>query len=129
MLGLSARSTALTHQSRQLRSWQQVRRQRAWELHRKRWKQAHIAEALGVSQGAVSQWLKRATLHGAQTLYAQPRPGRPALLTPDQRAQLVDLLVQGAEAFGFHGAVWTRRRVARLIKDQFGICYVPRHVG
>jgi transposase len=122
-------STAHTHQLSSWRDWREARRQRAWELHHKGWKQCLIAEALGVSQGAVSQWLKCGTLHGGQALCARPRPGRPALLMPDQRAQLGELLAQGAEAFGFRGAVWTRRRVAQLIKDQFGISYEPRHVG
>src|SRR6266498_2158755 len=89
----------------------EYRRQRAWELHHKGWKQHLIAEALGVSPGAVSQWLKRATLCGPQSLHAQLRPGRPALLTPQQRQQLAALLTQGAEAFGFRGALWTRGRV------------------
>jgi transposase len=51
------------------------------------------------------------------------------LLTPDQQAQLVRWLEQGAEACGFRGAVWTRRRVAQLIRDRFGISYHPTHVG
>src|SRR6266566_1528296 len=89
-------------------SWREGRRRRAWELHQMGWTQQHIAQALGVSQGAVSQWLKRATLHGVgdgeQALCTLHRAGRPALLAPDQLAQLVGLLAQGAEAFGFRGA-------------------------
>ena len=84
---------------------------------------------MGVAQGAVSQWLTRATQQPATALRSQRRPGRPPLLTADQRHQLVALLTCGAEAFGFRGAVWTRRRVARLIQDQFAIRYTPRHVG
>ena len=121
--------TMSTPHNHQPSDWHEGRRQRAWALHLKGWTQLHIAEALGVSQAAVSHWLKRATLAGPQTLCTQPRPGRPSLLTAGQRAQLVELLTLGAEAFGFRGAVWTRRRVARLIKDQFGISYEPRHVG
>lgn len=33
---------------------------RALELHHKGWVQSKIAEALGVTHGAVSQWLARA---------------------------------------------------------------------
>jgi predicted transcriptional regulator len=40
-------------------NWREGRRLRAWELHQKGWQQQAIAEALGVTQGAVSQWLKR----------------------------------------------------------------------
>ncbi|MDP8946651.1 MAG: helix-turn-helix domain-containing protein, partial [Actinomycetota bacterium] len=36
------------------------RRLRAWELKQEGWKQRDIARALGVSKGAVSQWMKRA---------------------------------------------------------------------
>jgi transposase len=50
-------------------------------------------------------------------------------LSTAQLAQLVELLRQGAEAHGFLGDVWTRRRVAQLIKDEFAISYHPTHVG
>ena len=40
--------------------WREGRRLRAWELHEQGWSQTSIAQALGVTQGAVSQWLKRA---------------------------------------------------------------------
>jgi transposase len=110
-------------------SWREGRRHRAWELHQQGWTQSRIADALGVTQGAVSQWLKRATQTGVEALRDHPAPGPQPLLTPDQRAQLVHLLEQGAEAYGFRGEVWTRRRVAQLIRDQFGISYHPTHVG
>jgi transposase len=111
------------------RSWQEGRRLRAWDLHLQGWTQQHIAEALGVTQGAVSQWLKRATTKGVAALRDHPAPGPTPLLTPDQHAQLVGLLEQGAEAFGFRGAVWTCRRVAHLIHAQFGVTYHPAHVS
>jgi predicted transcriptional regulator len=40
--------------------WREARRYRAWALHRRGWTQRTIATALGVTPGAVSQWLKRA---------------------------------------------------------------------
>jgi transposase len=110
-------------------SWREGRRQRAWQLYQQGWTQVHIATALGVSQAAVSQWLARASSSGPAALADHPASGRPPALNPDQRAQLVDLLKQGAEAHGFLGAVWTRRRVAQLIKEQFAIRYHPTHVG
>ena len=77
----------------------------------------------------MSQWLARASRQGPASLADQPPPGRPPALHRDQRAQLVTLLEQGAEAHGFLGDVWTRRRVARLIKERFAITYHPTHVG
>jgi transposase len=110
-------------------SWRAGRRQRAWELHKQGWTQQQIAHALGVSQGAVSQWLKRATLHGPQSLRDHPAPGAPPRLGLEQQAQLVAWLLEGAEAFGFRGDVWTCRRVTELIKEQFAVSYHPAHVS
>jgi len=44
--------------------WREERRKRAWALKQDGWPQKDIATALGVSEGAVSQWLKRAREHG-----------------------------------------------------------------
>jgi len=111
------------------RSWREGCRLRAWELHQQGWTQQHIAQALGVTQGAISQWLKQATLHGVEALRDHPAPGARPKLLADQRAQLAALLLEGAQAFGFTGEVWTARRVAQLIKDQFHVSYHPDHVG
>lgn len=110
-------------------SWHEGRRLRAWELHQQGWTQHRIAQALGVTQGAVSQWLQRARLHGLAALRDHPAPGAAPLLTAEQQAQLVALLLEGAEAYGFRGAVWTCRRVRQLINDQFGVTYHPAHVS
>jgi transposase len=110
-------------------SWSEGRRLRAWELHQMGWTQNRIAEALDVTQGAVSQWLHRAEREGLPALHTHPEPGPQPRLTPAQLAQLPNLLACGAEAFGFLGDVWTRRRVAQLIKDAFGINYHPAHVS
>ncbi len=60
----------------------------------------------------------------------RPPPGVAPRLSPEQRAQLLSLLSQGAEALGFQGDVWTQPRVATtLIRDQFGISYDPSQVG
>ena len=38
------------------KNWREERRMQAWKLHEQGWKQRDIAIALGVSEGAVSQW-------------------------------------------------------------------------
>ena len=100
---------------------------RAWELHEQGWKQKDIAAALGVSEGAVSQWFKKANAQGTEALRHQPAPGATPKLTAEQRAQLPALLRKGAEAFGFRGQVWTTERVAEMIKQTFGVSYHPAH--
>ena len=63
--------------------WREGRRRRAWELKQPGWKQPgwkqqDSAAALGVTPGAVSQWLKRGREQGIEGLRRHPAPGRPA---------------------------------------------------
>jgi transposase len=107
--------------------WKEGRRLRAWELWQQGWKQKDIVRALGVSKGAVSQWLKRGKTEGKPALRRHPAPGAQPKLSAEHLAALPSLLTQGAEAFGFRGQVWTGRRVAEVIKRQFGVSYHPGH--
>lgn len=109
--------------------WREGRRVRAWELHQQGWKQKAIADALGVSPGAVSQWLKRGRDGGVGGLRRQPPPGAKPRVSADQLVELQHLLAQGAEAFGFIGEVWTSKRVAALIKRFLGVTYHRAHVS
>ena len=109
--------------------WREGRRLRAWELAQQGWTQDAIGAALGVTQGAVSQWLKRARQGGVAALRRRTSPGTPPKLTPEQRAQVPALLAQGAEAFGFRGDLWTAPRVAAVIKARFGVQYHPAHLS
>jgi transposase len=110
--------------------WREGRRRRAWELKEAGWKQTEIAAALGVTSGAVSQWLTRARAEGVEEgLRSHPASGRPPKLTAEQRAQLPALLDRGAEAYGFRGQVWTCKRVGEVIRRTFGMTYNPAHVG
>src|SRR5690606_36054566 len=93
------------------------------------WPQCTIAEALGVSLGAVSQWSKRARADGAAALRHRKGSGRPPALDARQQAQLVEWLREDAEAMGFRGAVWNCGRVATLIERAFGVRYHPAHVS
>ena len=109
--------------------WREGRRRRAWELQAAGWKQQDIAAALGVTPGAVSQWLKRARERGVQGLRRHPAPGRQPRLTAEQLAQLPALVERGAEAYGFRGQVWTCKRVAEVIRRTCGVTYHPAHVS
>src|SRR5262249_38326476 len=94
------------------------------------WKQQDSAAALGVTGGAVSQWLARARAQGVEEgLRRHPAPGPTPKLTPEQLAQVPALLDRGAEAYGFRGQVWTCKRVGEVIRRTFGVTYDPAHVG
>ena len=119
----------MTQEATQPKEWREERRLRAWALKAKGWSQQKIAEALGVTAGAVSQWMRRGREGGVEALKRRPRPGAVPKLTAEQRAQIPLLLAQGAEAFGFRGDVSTAKRVATVIRREFGVRYHPNHVG
>ena len=73
-----------TLSSQEATDWREGRRLRAWELKQEGWKQRDIARALGVSKGAVSQWMKRAEEEeGVEALKHRPPPGAQARLSED----------------------------------------------
>ena len=109
--------------------WREGRRRRAWELAQQGWKQRAIAAALGVTPGAVSQWLKRARTDGVEALRRHPAPGPMPRLTAAQRDQIPTLLARGPEAYGFRGQVWTCKRVAEVLRRTFGVTYHPAHIN
>ena len=109
--------------------WREARRLRAWELKKKGWKQTDIAEALGVSDGAVSQWLKAARKKGIEALRTRSGGGPKQRISDEQLNQLPELLAKGPEHYGFEQDTWSYSRVAELIRCEFGISYTPVHVG
>jgi transposase len=115
--------------SSQASDWREGRRLRAFELKQEGWKQQEIAYALGVSKGAVSQWMKRAQEQGVESLRHKPPPGASPRLSEEQLAKLPELLAQGAPAHGFRGEVWTCERVAKVIHKEFSVSYHPAHVS
>src|SRR5215213_5531889 len=116
--------------SKEATDWREGRRLRAFELKQEGWSQQQIAQALGVSKGAVSQWMKRARDGGGvEALKRRPAPGAQPRLSEEQRMKLPGLLERGAEAHGFRGEVWTCGRVAEVIRREFGVSYHPAHVS
>jgi transposase len=115
--------------SKEATDWREGRRLRAFELKQQGWSQQRIAEALGVSKGAVSQWMKRARQGGVEALKRQPAPGARPRLSEEQRAKVPELLERGAEAHGFRGELWICERVAIVIRREFGVSYHPAHVS
>ena len=106
-----------------------ARRLQAWQLKQRGWAQRQIADALGVSAGAVSQWMKRARDGGPDTLRHRPPPGAPRRLSEAQLAHLPARLRRGPEAYGSRGQVWTRGRMAVMMRSEFGVTSHPTPVG
>ena len=109
--------------------WKEMRRWRALELKRDGWTQQEIADALGVSKVAVSQWMTAVHKHGSESLKARPHKGATPKLAADQLKMIPEFLSHGAEAYGFRGEVWTCRRIAQVIEREFAVSFHKDHVS
>lgn len=103
---------------------------RALELHQQGWSQRLIADALGVTESAVSRWMAAARSVGRDALVSHTdRRGVAPKLTPEQLRLIPDFLWHGAEAYGFRGDVWTCGRVAGVIREEFDVSYSKSQVS
>ena len=74
-------------------NYRAYRRLRAWEMHQQGYRQQAIADALGLTQGAVSQSLARARAGGVAALqHHKPQGAKPRL----PAAQKTDLLISSS---------------------------------
>ena len=104
------------------------RRRRAVKLSREGKGIREIARRVRASPGAVHRWLQDWKTHGDAALAAKPTPGRPSKLTTKQREKLLKLLLAGAMACGFPNEFWTLKRIATLVRKEFGVRYHPSHL-
>lgn len=102
------------------------RRRRAVESVDQGESPTRVARILGVTPTSLHRWRRMARQpHG---LDAKPAPGPSPRLTDKQLRRLEKLLLQGAKAHGWPNQLWTADRVARLIRQRFGVAYHPEHV-
>jgi transposase len=109
--------------------WQEARRLEAWHLKQQGWSPRPIAAALGVSDGAVRQWMTRTREAGPAAWQHRSPPGAPCRVSAEPLARLPSLLCRGPTADGCRGDLWTRRRIAAVIRLEFGVMSHPGHLS
>lgn len=87
-----------------------------------------IARAVGASVSSVFRWAEAYRKQGLHGLRPRPTPGRPSSLSVAQKKRLAALLMKGPLTRGYQTDLWTLKRVAQLIHQQFGVRYHPCHV-
>lgn len=114
-------------EKRDLAAWEQ-RRFKGLDLYQHDVSQAEIARRLGVTQQAVSKWIRDWKRLGKQSLVRKPHEGRPHKLSADQERDLLDQLSRGPLAHGYSTALWTGERIARLIRERYDVRIHFKHV-
>ena len=104
------------------------RRKRGVALLEKGLSLSEVARRVGASVSSVSQWRDAYDGNGEAGLAPKPTPGRPRKLDPSQYPRLWEMLLQGAMAYGHPNDLWTLKRIARVLRREFGVKYHPNHV-
>lgn len=107
----------------------EARRQRAIEMIKDGKKKVRIAEELNVSRAAVTVWWNKYSDKGNTGIAKKQRPGRPPKVSRENIATLPELLKKGAVAYGYSTDLWSTKRVAELIKKEFGVVYDRDHIS
>ncbi len=87
-----------------------------------------IAHLLKAPRSRVSEWLGCYESHGIEGLLEGHRSGRPPKLSMRQKNKLAGIVAKSPVVHDFVGGVWTSIMIARVIRDEFGVSYDPRHV-
>jgi transposase len=106
---------------------QKVRNQIVINMSEQGFSQLEIAKATGITQGRISQLLKSYD-SSPDTFFEKNYHGRPQRLVSGQQAQLQELLLKGAVAYGFQADIWTAARIQVVIQETFGINYHVHHI-
>lgn len=80
-----------------------------------------------MTRQTVAGWERMLKHKGKEGLKRRPL-GRPRQLSDTQCAELSKALVEGALAQGFATELWTLPRVAKLIRQRFGVRYSVGHM-
>jgi transposase len=105
------------------------RRRLAVDRVRSGYSQQETADFLGVAKSSVSQWMKAHRRRGDAGLAAKPRPGRPRKLTRRQERTVLGWFSKSATQFGFPNELWTASRVAKLIREKWGVKFHSRYLN
>jgi transposase len=87
-----------------------------------------VAEFLEVEPRSVQRWWRVFSQAGWDGLAAGGKGGRPPKLTPTQEKIVVRWLQDAPTDFGFDTELWTCRRLAQLIREEWGIDLHPRYL-
>jgi transposase len=99
-----------------------------YELLKQGVSRAEVARRLDVSWVTANRWMKWLKRRGTSSWHDRQRTGRPQRLTDSQKRKLKRILKRGALQYGYPTELWTLKRTAEVIENEFGVQYNVTHV-
>lgn len=87
-----------------------------------------IALAVDRTMRTVHKWIAAVRDHGPEAIKAKPHAGAKPKLSAEQREDLRERLLEGAQTHGFSTDLWTAPRVRQLIQQLYGVEYHVNYV-
>src|SRR4051794_26317994 len=88
-----------------------------------------VADFLGVASRSVYRWHAASRRGGPAALAARPVPGRPPKLSYPQEKIVFRWLDERPTEHGLPTDLWSAARLARLIRQEFGVSFQPDYLG
>jgi len=105
------------------------RRLAAAEDLRRGVRQADVARKYGVSEASASRWARALRTGGLEALRARKATGVHPKRDQEDLRRLPWALARGATAYGWSTDLWTTKRVAEVIRREFGMAYAYNCMG
>src|SRR5437667_3888906 len=99
------------------------KRRMGYELLKQGVSRAEVARRLDVSWVTANRWMKWLKRRGTSSWNDRQRTGRPQRLTDSQKRKLKRILKRGALQYGYPTELWTLKRMAEVIENEFGVQY------
>lgn len=114
----------LSHEASETIRFMAVRRVREGEAP------SEVIKSYGLSRTVIYKWLSVSQARGESALKASPHPGPETKLSPAQMRQVRQWICgKDPRQHGFDFGLWTRKLVAELIQERFGISLGLTAVG
>ena len=104
------------------------RRRLAYRWLKRGVRKAEVARRLGVAYKTVWMWEKRRLAQGPNSWREAKHPGPQRKLSSEQHERLRRILLKGAQAYGYATDLWTLKRVAEVVEEEFGEEYTESGV-
>lgn len=82
---------------------------------------SEIRAIVRLDEQSVRRWLKRYVAEGVEGLKDAPRPGVPAVVTPEYRARLVAAVRQRPRSLDLPFSLWTCQRLSDYLAEETGL--------